>query len=135
MRKALIAFSFVLVSGCVTGDIVGSKTSDGTYVLKTVNGASLPFTVSTSGNVKTEMLDETMNLYEGFTFADKIHRRITTGTTVTLDSIMDTGNFSPQNDAIYFRFNSNTSLTVLAKLSNNVMTFDAPGVVRVFKKQ
>jgi hypothetical protein len=135
MRKALIAFSFVLVSGCVTGDIVGSKTSDGTYVLKTVNGASLPFTVSTSGNVKTEMLDETMNLYEGFTFADKIHRRITTGTTVTLDSIMDTGNFSPQNDAIYFRFNSNTSLTVLAKLSNNVMTFDAPGAVRVFKKQ
>jgi hypothetical protein len=135
MRKALIALTVVLVSGCVTGDIIGSKSSVGTYVLKTVNGASLPVTLSTSGTVKTELLDETINLYEGFTLAKTTHRRITTGTVVTTDSTNDSGTWSPTNDEITFRFNSDPNNLVYAILKNNSFTMNLPGVTRIYKKQ
>jgi hypothetical protein len=136
MRKALIALTLVLVSGCVTGDIIGSKTSTGTYVLKSVNGSALPFTLSTNGNVKTELVDETMYLYEGFTFFDKVHRRITTGTVVTTDSTTDSGNWGASNNSMGFRFNSDPSINVLSIVENKTVTMSLPGGrTKVFKKQ
>ncbi len=63
LMSAALAFS----AACFGGGVTGSSTVTGEYVLRTVNGAPLPFTLPGTGTVKTELLDNVITLYMGQT--------------------------------------------------------------------
>lgn len=69
MRRALIAILMSSFLACSGDGIAGSSTVNGAYTLRSINGSSLPYTISGSGANKTEILDDVITLYEGGTYA------------------------------------------------------------------
>lgn len=133
MRIALIAFVAVIVAACSEG-IVGSSTVNGKYTLRSVNGSSLPYTVGTVGTTKTEILGDTIILYEGFTFAETKTSRITVSGAATTSSHLETGSFTLMGNSVFLRGNDGGQVQV-AVVEANVMTFIFNGLTSVFKKQ
>src|SRR5512140_3480368 len=83
MRRLLIALLVASQAACWSDKVTGSSTVFGTYTLRNVNGSSLPFTLSGSGTNKSEIVADTIWLYEGFTFAESGHYRNTVNGTAT----------------------------------------------------
>lgn len=133
MRRALIALIVASSVACLGGGIVGSSTVTGDYTLRTIDGSSLPYTVAGSGTVKTEIVDDVVTLYEGFTYARLRHSRTTTNGQVTNASITDTGSFSLLGNSISLRSNDGSPLKA-AVIAGNTMTIVESGLTEVFKK-
>jgi len=66
MRKALLFLSLVLPVGCLGSDPVA--TLDGTYTLRSDNGAALPYTVSQTAGTKVVLLNDAYTIFQGMTF-------------------------------------------------------------------
>ena len=49
MRRLLTGLVAVLSLGCSEIDVAGSANLNGTYTLRSINGQSLPYTLSSSG--------------------------------------------------------------------------------------
>jgi hypothetical protein len=64
MKRAWVVIAAVLFGAC-DGGVVGASATAGTYPLRTINGESLPYTISGSGANKTEIIDDKFILYEG----------------------------------------------------------------------
>ena len=133
MRTALIAFTAAISVACSDG-IVGSSTVNGNYTLRTVNGSSLPYTVSTVGTTKTEILGDTIHLYEGFTFSETKTSRVTVNGTPATSSHTESGSFTLMGNSVFLRGNDGGPLQV-AVVDADVMTFVFNGLTSVFKKQ
>jgi hypothetical protein len=133
MRIALIAFMTAIAVACDDG-IVGSSTVNGKYTLRTVNGSKLPYTVSTVGTTKTEIVGDTIMLYEGFTFAETKTSRITVNGTAATSSHLETGSFSLMGNSVFLRGNDGGQVQV-AVVDADVMTFIFNGLTSVFKKE
>jgi len=93
MTRLLLAAIAVVFPGCDSG-VTGITTVTGNWSLRTVNGSNLPFTVSGSGANKTEILDDVITLYEGFTFSETIHQRVTTNGQASAVTSTETGSYS-----------------------------------------
>jgi hypothetical protein len=133
MRRASVAFLATLCIGCLGGGIVGSSTVTGVYTLRSVNGSPLPFAISTTQTGKTEILDDAITLYEGFTFAELAHTRITTGGQVTEQAVNTTGSYSLMGNSV-FLVGSSGGQSRVATVEANVMTFVNGGLTSIFKK-
>jgi hypothetical protein len=94
MRRFLIAALVVVSSGCLTEDVVGSATATGVYGLRTINNSQLPYKLPASGGSQTEVVSDTITLFQGNTYAETIHRRVTTNGQVTTETIEDAGAYS-----------------------------------------
>jgi hypothetical protein len=92
MRKLLMAVLIIASAG--SEEVVGSSTATGMYVLRTINDAQLPFTLPGGGATKTEVLGDTINLYQGFTYAETRHVRVTANGQTTTQTIEDAGSYS-----------------------------------------
>lgn len=134
MRKILLSLIVASSIACVTGDVVGSKTVNGTYTLRTVNDQSLPYTVSTDATTKTEILDDTFILYEGFTYAEAWHMRTTVNGTPTTTTFNTTGSFGLVGNSITFRDNATPGVQVVAVGEANTITIVNLGLTKVFRK-
>ncbi|MEP6506974.1 MAG: hypothetical protein ABJC63_02025 [Gemmatimonadales bacterium] len=132
MRKMLVVVFAALSMACSDG-IVGSSTVFGKYTLRTVNGSILPYTVSTIGTTKTEILGDTINFYEGFTYAEAKTTRITVSGTATSSTHVETGSFSLMGNSVFLRGNDGGPLQN-APIEADVMTFIYNGLTSVFKK-
>lgn len=131
MRRTVIVF-LVALAACSDG-IVGSSTVFGKYTLRTVNGSNLPYTVTTIGTTKTEILGDTINFYEGFTFAEAKTTRITVNGTAASSTHVETGSFSLMGNSVFLRGNDGGPLQT-APIEADVMTFIYNGLTSVFKK-
>ena len=91
MRRLLLALVLVSSAGCFE-DIQQASTVNGAYSLQSVNGSALPFT-STSGATTTITTDDVMTLFQGFTYSETAHRRITTNGVASDVTVNETGSF------------------------------------------
>ena len=133
MRKMLIALLLAASAGCLNEDVVGSSTATGVYTLRTVNNSSLPFTLSESGGTKTEVLADTITLYQGGTYAETVRVRLTTNGQTTTETREDSGAYS--------FFNITVTLTSgrgraerRGKIEATTMTIVEEGLTSAYKK-
>ena len=133
MRKLLIVLLAVIQSGCWSDKVTGSSTVFGTYTLRTVNGSSLPYTISGSGTTKSEILSDTIFLYEGFTFAESSHYRNTVSGAATNETRIDNGSFSLLGNSVLFRSNDGSPVANYV-VEAGVMNVVKPGLTMAFRK-
>jgi hypothetical protein len=133
MRRLLIALLVASQAACWSDKVTGSSTVFGTYTLRNVNGSSLPFTLSGSGSNKTEIVADTIWLYEGFTFAESGHYRNTVNGTATDQVVKDQGSFGLLGNSISF-FSADGSPVRTFVIDADVMNVVKPGLTMPFRK-
>lgn len=130
LRRLALGF-VVLTTACSGDDIAGSPTTTGAYSLRTVNGSSLPYTITSGTSSGTVIVDDVMNLYQGGTFAGTRHFRATA--TAPIETRSETGTYTFFGNSISFRVNE-TGLTKVAIGDGSQMTFIEQGLTMVFRK-
>jgi len=120
-----------LCIGCVGGGIVGSSTVTGVYTLRSINGSPLPYAISTTSTGKTEVIDDAITLYEGFTFAESIQTRITVNGQATDQTNDTSGAYTLLGNSITLVINGQQRA---GTIDANAMTFVNAGLTSVFKK-
>ncbi len=96
-RLMLLALPFALLACGSDNDTSTSVTLAslaGVWNLQTANGAALPFTISNSGGIKTELLSISETVLATGAFSGTEVTRITAGTTVTVDTLPSAGTIS-----------------------------------------
>jgi|SRR5687767_6847711 len=132
MRKVLIALAMLGAVACDDG-IVGSSTVTGDYTLRTINGASLPYTITGSGANKTEIVDDVITLYQGFTYSETTNSRITVNGQATSETKLRTGAFSLFGTSIIL-FSNDGTMERRGTINANTMTIVEAGKISVLKK-
>lgn len=133
MRKIFLVIALVAQAACWSDKVTGSSTVFGTYTLRTVNGASLPATVSGSGANRSDVVSDTIYLYEGFTFAEYAHYNNTVNGTTTAQAVVDNGSFSLLGNSISFFSNDHSPVRTYV-IDADVMHVVKPGFTFEFKK-
>jgi len=116
VRKALAALALVGVTACLDDPVVGTTTLTGAYVLRTLNGSPPPAVVSGSGDNKTEVIDDVITLFEGGSYAENGHMRVTVNGQSSDEIISETGHYSPLGTSI--SLNSSTGRTRVTSSSD-----------------
>lgn len=133
MRMAAVVAIAAICAGCGGDGMTGSSTVTGAYTLRTVNGAPLPYTQSSSGTTKTEILDNTISLHQGGTYSEEAHTRTTSGTQVTTQTITEAGSYSFFGNSITLQSGSSSHSRLLT-VEGNTMTHVEAGVAFVYRK-
>lgn len=131
MRIVLFALALISVA-CFDDEIVGGTTVTGAYVLRTVNGSPPPGVIVGSGDNKTEIVDDVITLFEGGSYAENGHARVTVNGQTTDEIISETGRYSPLANSISLI--SSTGRTRVASSDAKLMTIVESGVTLVYSK-
>ena len=132
MRRIVTSFVLLCCISCFAQDVVGSPTIRGAYTLRSVNGASPPATLSTSGTTKTEVLDDVITLNTGSTWMQEAHMRVTTNGQVTTATVINNGNFFTQATAIFIHLNAGGDR--VGQINGNDLVFTENGVTTIYTK-
>jgi hypothetical protein len=130
MQRLLLGFALMFSVACLGDGMTGSSSVTGSYTLRTINGSNLPYTVTGTG---MEIVDETITLYEGFTYIKSGHTRTTTNGQVTTQTTNDSGTYGLQGTSITFNSNAGGQGT-LALIDGNKLTIVKAGITSVFRK-
>ena len=133
MRRILIGLAVAFSVSCGGSGIVGSSTVHGAYTLQTVNGSPLPYTTAASGTSKTEITDDVITLYEGGTYAESGHSRITVNGQVTNQTNTKSGSYQLLGNSVSLLNNASGQLS-FALIDGNTMTIVENGMTSVFTK-
>jgi hypothetical protein len=129
-----VAIATVTLAACFGRDLVGSSSSTGKYTLRTVNDSPLPYTISSSGGAKTEIIRDLIELYPGGTYAEGGNTRITAANgAVTTDTIISTGNWSTFGNSVSLR-NNEGRLPTAGTIDGNTMKLTENGRTSVYQK-
>ena len=131
MRKGHLIL-VALLAACSSG-VTGITTVTGNWSLRTVNDSSLPYTVSGSGANKTEVLDDVITLFEGFTYSETSHKRVTVNGQQSTVTTIDTGAYGLLGTSITLTPNSG-ALARRGLIEGNTMTIVENGLVQDYKK-
>lgn len=131
VRLALLSVAVAALAGC-SEKIVGTSTVTGTYNLITVNGAPLPF-VTTSGTTKTEILDDVINFYQGGTYSETVHLRITTNGQVANSTMEESGTYAFFGTSVTVR-SADGSHERRGLMDGKKMSLTDPGMAMIFSK-
>ena len=138
MRRVLAVLVALALIAC-GGDSTTSPTASigGTWSLRTVNGAPLPYVVLASGTDKEEIVSDvftlTANGVSGGAFTQLTTLRFTQNGQVTSQSIPDAGNYTLNGSAVTIQFNSDGS-TVTGSWSGNTITITQDGFAGVYQR-
>jgi hypothetical protein len=132
MRRILLAVLLASGASCIDEVPVGPGTVNGTYVLRTVNGSQLPYTMTANGTT-TEILDGAMTLYQGGTYAESGHSRRTVNGETTNVTHEEAGSYALYGTSVSFT-SANGARTRIATVSGATMTIVEPGMSAVFRK-
>ena len=102
-------------------------------MLRSVNGAPPPATVAGSGDNKTEVIDDVLTLFEGGSYAENGHTRVTVNGQTTDGTIFDTGRYSPLGTSIALNSNGGGTRSASSSDAKSLVIVDA-GVRWVFTK-
>lgn len=132
MRRLLVAFLILASAGCLNEDVIGSSTATGNYTLRTLNNSSLPYTI-TSGTTQTEVLDAVMILYQGGTYAETRHVRVTSNGQTAAETREDAGAYA------FFGITLTLTSSVggperRGRIEGNTMTIFEDGLTSVYRK-
>lgn len=132
MRKLFLATIAALFLACDSG-VTGITTVTGNWSLRTVNGTSLPFTKSGSGANKTEILDDVITLYEGLTFSQTVHQRVTTNGQASTVTLTETGAYTLFGTSVTLAGNSGADAR-RGLIEGNTMTIVENGMTFAYRK-
>jgi hypothetical protein len=121
------------LSACMDGDVVGSSTVTGSYVLRTVNGSPLPYTIAGTGTDKTEILDDAITLFQGGGYSESGHTRVTVNGQVTNTTNTESGSYSLFGTSVSLA-SSGAPHSRVATIQANTMTIVEAGRTSVFRK-
>lgn len=135
MRRDLVrsVLALVLLSACGDNTPTGASTVTGTYTLRTVNGAALPYTMSQTATSKVELLDDAISLYQGGTYSTVSHVRTTTNGTPVTETREGAGTYILLGTSITL-VTSDRSSQRLATGDATSMTFVESGVTQIYRK-
>lgn len=134
MRLALVAGMSVSLMSCIDEVTAGDSTIRGTYTLRTVNGAGLPYTKSNVGTTKVELLEDKISLFMGGTFSQTIVTRTTVGGQASEQTATIPGTYGAGfNNSVVITPNGGTSRTVIIE-NGNTMTYSEVGANYVWRK-
>jgi hypothetical protein len=132
MRKTIFGLVLMLATGCFADGVVGSGSVVGTYTLRTVNGAPPPVAITTGGTT-VEILEDTLRLFQGLTWASNGRTKTTVAGQATVATVAETGYYGPSGTSISFT-SSDGRKTRLSILYGNTLTFVENGVTSVYSK-
>jgi lipocalin-like protein len=138
MRRLIALVLTVGLVACGSDATSPSATSiTGTWSLKTVNGAALPFVVFASGTDKEEIVSDvftlTANNASSGAFTQLTTFRITQNGQVASQSLPDAGTYTLNGSAVTLQFNSDSS-SVTGAWSGNTITVTENGLVGVYQR-
>lgn len=134
MKRGLFTLIAAILSvGCFGGGVTGTSTVNGTYVLQSVNGAALPYTVPGSA-AKIEIVSDVVVLHEGFTYAVSGQTRSIVNGQLATQSTSGNGTFSLQGNAIFFRNVIATVPLLPGTINANKMTIGRGELIYVYSK-
>ena len=131
MRKGYLILA-ALLAACDSG-VTGITTVTGNWTLSTINDASLPYTVSGSGANKTEIVDDVITFFEGLTYSETIHTRVTVNGTASTVTTNETGNYNLFGTSVTLTRNSGAA-SRRGLIDGNTMTIVENGLVQDYKK-
>ena len=132
MRKLFLVAIAALFVGCDSG-VTGVSSITGDWSLRTVNGTSLPFTISGSGANKTEILDDVITLYEGLTFQETKHQRVTANGQASTVMLTETGAYTLFGTSITLVGNSGGDAR-RGLIEGSTMTIVENGMTSAYRK-
>jgi hypothetical protein len=103
MRKLIIALTLLSVAACGAATSPTDINVVGTYKLKTINGAPVPYVVVDNATAKLEFLDDQIILTESGKYQQIGHSRTTEGGKVTIATITYAGTWTRTANEIVFR--------------------------------
>jgi hypothetical protein len=133
MRKLLMAVLIIASAGCLKDNITGSSTATGVYTLRRLNDTSLPYTLPNTGGTKTEVIDATLTLYQGGTYAETRHLRLTTNGQTTTETREEAGSYTFFGITLTLT-NGVTLVERRGRIEGNTMTIVEPGVTWTYRK-
>lgn len=130
MKKTLLMLCLAFFPGCLSTEHV--ETLDGTYILRSVNGKPLPYTVSESAGTKVELLDESYAIDKMLNFVLRAHVRTTVGGQTNTAEQISSG--SVGSEGHYLKFRKNGGAEVIGEYKNEAFTVTAVGAQFVYTK-
>ena len=106
----------------------------GTWQLQTVDGLSLPFTLTQSDVDRLELTGESMTLLASGRFTMVTTFRVTDGNNIFPESIPDAGTYAVTDSTVTFRFDSDGS-TATATVNGNAMTLHDIGLTFLYRRE
>ena len=124
----------VFVASCGSDSATApiSTSIAGSYTLRTINGAPLPFIVLQVGADKVEVLNETVVVAEGGTFMQQGSLRVTEGGVVSTESYAETGTYTRNGTAITFVNSDGSSGT--GTVNGATITISIVGFAFMYRK-
>jgi hypothetical protein len=137
MRRLISVLLAVGLVACGGDSTSPAPSIAGTWSLKTVNGAALPYVILASGTTKIELVSDvftiTANDASSGAFTQLTTIRSTQNGQVTSQSIPDAGTYTLNGTAVTFRFNSDGSVGT-GSWSGNTITATEEGFAEVYQR-
>ena len=128
-----LLLAFVMIGFACGGDSTGPNDSvAGTYSLRTVNGANLPYIVLQVGADKLELTADVLTLTDGGSFTQITTFRVTENGQVTTSTVADAGSYTRNGTAISATFNSGGTAT--GTISGGTITVALDGFSYVYRE-
>ena len=124
MRRLIFLVGALAVSAC-TDSTEPIATLDGTYELKTVNGAGLPYTTFQSATQKDELLGDVIMASNG-SFSQFTSNRVTINGQVDDGMSLDSGSYAIDGTAATFTSLSGATWTGTVAGDTLTVTFTVP---------
>jgi hypothetical protein len=136
LQRSLLAFAIVLSLGMMGCDSSGDSNSEpnysGNYILKTIDGETVPVVFIQIGSDKVEITGGNHRLNSDMTFSASFTLKVTESGVSTTETGSMTGTYSNNNSAFLFTYSDNT--TDSGSISGDNLTIISDGVSFVFKK-
>jgi hypothetical protein len=104
----------------------------GTWTLYTVDGAPLPAVLSREGDIKIELLSDTLTLRADGTTTERAESRFTAGPRVQTDTTVTDGSFKIEGDTIHFAVPH--SRRRIATMKRGLLVVPVDGMTWVFRR-
>jgi hypothetical protein len=111
-----------------------APTVEGTWTLRTIGGATLPFIVDQVGNDKIELMEAVVNAAANGTFTTTSIERTTIDGQATTRSYAEDGSYLRVGADVTFTFSIDNS-AVTGTLSGDSLTFTGSGRPVVYRKR
>ncbi len=140
MKYSHLLAAVALVAGLAAcSDLTGPSGSvNGRYVLRTVNGAYLPYGIGQDNNTGAyvEVYADTMWLDPSGSYEDRVtFRNSYNDGTVNFDQQIEDGTWTANNGSIQFYDQTDGGVTYQGSLSGSILTEIAQGYTQVYARQ
>jgi hypothetical protein len=133
---SLIAYS--VFAGCSEGKGPTDPAAgvSGSWRLQTVNGVSLPFTMSGNGAVKTELTGEVITLIAPSGVNCVTTFRVTDGAKISTESVPDAGSYTIDGSTVRIKWTSDGSVTTVTVAGDTMTDADSEdGLTFVYRRE